>query len=207
MQRIDMSGWDRASIFTNYLDVEFPYISIGSRVDVSRLLDFTRREGLSFYFALAFVAVKTADSIENFRYRFDDDGPFVIEKNTPILTHLRRGEELFVMLKGPDTDDIFEFCSALRRMSDDPDASHTLDIEHRRDIVNFSCIPWIDYTHFVRTIRKVGRDCNPKMSWGKYTTENGKTTLNFSVQVHHGLMDGYHVGRFYNELEKRLMAY
>ena len=43
MQRIDMSTWNRASIFTNNLDVEFPYINIGSRVDVSRLLDFARQ--------------------------------------------------------------------------------------------------------------------------------------------------------------------
>lgn len=207
MQRIDMATWNRASIFTNYLDVEFPYINIGSRMDVTGLLDYTRREGLSFYFALAFIAVKTADWIENFRYRFDDDGPFIIEKNTPILTHLRPNEDLFVMLKGPDTDDIREFCRELRRIADNPAASDTLDIEHRRDIVNFSCIPWIDYTHFVRTIRKVGQDCNPKMSWGKYTTENGKTTLNFSVQVHHGLMDGRHVGLFYNELEHWLKEF
>lgn len=207
MQRLDMSNWSRASIFTNYLDVEFPYINIGSRVDVTGLLDFARREGLSFYFALTFAAVKTADSIENFRYRFDSEGPFVIRQNTPIMTHLCPGEELFVMLKGPDTDDIREYCRSLRCIADDPLLADTLNIEHRHDIINFSCLPWVDYTHFVRTIRKVGRDCNPKMSWGKYLTENGRTTLNFSVQVHHGLMDGFHVGMFYKKLQENLNSY
>ncbi len=205
--RLDMQTWPRAAIYTNYLDVEFPYINIGSRVDVSGLLEFSRREGLSFYFALIFEALKTADSIENFRYRFDAEGPFVVDKNVPILTHLRHGEDRFVMIQGPDSEDVRDFCRKLRLIADNPNANCELTLEHRKDIINFSCLPWLDYTHFVRTIRKVGRDTNPKFSWGRYTTENGKTTLNLSIQVHHGLMDGYHAGQFYLRLQERLDSY
>ena len=207
IQRLDLSAWDRAPIYQNYLSVEFPYINIGARVDVTGLLAHCRREGLSFYFALVYTACRVADSIENFHYRFDDEGPFRVERNSPILTHLRPSEELFVMLEGPLTDDLRTFCLAVREMADDPAKCRTLDVEFRKDIINCSCLPWLDYTHFVRTIRRVGHDTNPKFSWGKYTTENGKTTLTFSIQVHHGLMDGYHVGLFYQRLQEALDQY
>jgi chloramphenicol O-acetyltransferase type A len=34
--------------------------------------------------------------------------------------------------------------------------------------------------------------------------ENGKKTMSMSIHVHHGLMDGYHVGEFI-ELFQKLM--
>ena len=47
-------------------------------------------------------------------------------------------------------------------------------------------------------------DSVPKISWGKYFTEGDKVLLPFSVQVHHALADGYHVGKYVNDLQKYL---
>jgi chloramphenicol O-acetyltransferase type A len=62
----------------------------------------------------------------------------------------------------------------------------------------------VQYTHFVRTIRKLGVDSNPKISWGKYFTQGERTLVPFSVQVHHALMDGLQVGRYFEDLQRRL---
>ena len=62
----------------------------------------------------------------------------------------------------------------------------------------------MQYTHFVRTIARSGVDSNPKMSWGKYFQQNGRVLTPFSVQVHHGLMDGFHIGRFYETLQTHI---
>ena len=64
--------------------------------------------------------------------------------------------------------------------------------EGRNDIFNFSAIPWIRYTGFVRTISRLGVDSNPKFTIGKYEKKDGKVTIPFSVKTHHGLMDGRH---------------
>lgn len=74
----------------------------------------------------------------------------------------------------------------------------------RMDLINFTCIPWVHYTHFVRTIRTDGVDCNPKMSMGKYIKKDGEVLIPFSSQTHHGLTDGYHVGKFFERLEEYL---
>ena len=66
----------------------------------------------------------------------------------------------------------------------------------------YSAIPWIQYTHFARTIARCGVDSNPKISWGKYFKQEGRTLVPFSVQVHHGLMDGLYVGRYFEELQQ-----
>lgn len=65
-----------------------------------------------------------------------------------------------------------------------------------------SCIPWIHYTHFVRTVEHGGKDNIPRISWGKYIQDkDGKMIMPFSVQVHHALMDGYHVGMYFEKME------
>lgn len=47
-------------------------------------------------------------------------------------------------------------------------------------------------------------DSNPRISWGKYVTVNGRTTLPVSLFVNHALADGLHISRFFLNLEKEL---
>jgi chloramphenicol O-acetyltransferase type A len=42
------------------------------------------------------------------------------------------------------------------------------------------------------------------VSWSQFVEENGKKILNLSVEVHHGLVDGYHLGLLINQLQKTL---
>jgi len=45
----------------------------------------------------------------------------------------------------------------------------------------------------------------PRIAFGKFTSENERTRLPISIEVHHALMDGLHVGRFLARLEEMLM--
>ena len=40
-----------------------------------------------------------------------------------------------------------------------------------------------------------------------YKNKEGKLTLPFSVQVHHALMDGYHVGMYFEKMESWLASF
>jgi len=44
----------------------------------------------------------------------------------------------------------------------------------------------------------------PRLAWGKYFEENGKILLPFSVQAHHSFVDGIHMGKYYECLQKYL---
>ena len=47
-------------------------------------------------------------------------------------------------------------------------------------------------------------DSNPRISWGKYITVNGRTTLPVSLFVNHALADGLHISQFFQNLENEL---
>ena len=43
------------------------------------------------------------------------------------------------------------------------------------------------------------------ITWGKYIRqENGRETLGLSIEVNHRLVDGVHLGRFYESLQNKI---
>ena len=205
MRYIDIKTWDRGEYFTTYLGREFPYINIGANIDVTRLMAFCKTNRLSSYLTLIHTAHSVAGSIENFRYRIKDSLPVICDTMGLTFTHMPEGTELFVNVTAPFHKDLSVFLDTSReeiaRQGRDPGfAAHG----GRHDLIYYSAIPWIQYTHFVRTIATLGVDSSPKMSWGKYLEQDGRTLVPFSLQVHHGLMDGFHVGKYYEEIQRSL---
>ena len=103
-------------------------------------------------------------------------------------------------------DDIIEFCKVThrRQMEGKPDSINT-KVQGKLDIINFTSVPWVQYTGFIRTVLEGGVDNAPKISFGKYFEDPacpGRILMPVSSQTHHGLMDGRHVGRFYEMLQK-----
>jgi chloramphenicol O-acetyltransferase type A len=76
--------------------------------------------------------------------------------------------------------------------------------EYSENLIHFSALPWINFTSFSHARSFSWPDSCPKISFGKMVDENGKKTMSMSIHVHHGLMDGYHVGEFI-ELFQKLM--
>jgi chloramphenicol O-acetyltransferase type A len=73
------------------------------------------------------------------------------------------------------------------------------------DRIHFTALPWIAFTSFSHA-RNWGReDSIPKMSFGKFIREGERTLLPFSVEVHHALVDGVHVGKYLERFEQMLL--
>ena len=49
---------------------------------------------------MVFLCVKTLDSIVNYRYRFIDEKPFIIDHTRALINHIIPGQDLFVMGEG-----------------------------------------------------------------------------------------------------------
>jgi chloramphenicol O-acetyltransferase type A len=203
MKYIDVDTWDRKEYFTMYLGRDFPYINIGAHLDITNLVYFCKKNDLSSYLTMIFAAHSTAEGIENFRYRIKDGQPIINERMGVSFTHIPEGSELFIEVTVDFDDDLAVFHRIAReqmaRQGTDPGFAV---LRGRHDLIMYSAIPWIEYTHVVRTIARLGVDSNPKISWGKYFRQGKRILVPFSVQVHHGLMDGLHVGRYYEEIQR-----
>jgi len=72
------------------------------------------------------------------------------------------------------------------------------------DRIHFTTLPWVSFTSFSHARNWRREDSIPKIAFGKFVKENQRTWLPFSVEVHHALMDGLHVGRYVSRLEETL---
>jgi len=65
-----------------------------------------------------------------------------------------------------------------------------------------SMLPWRTFQRFELHLQK-GFDCLlPIFTMGRTFSQEGLTLLPLSIQVHHGVCDGFHACRFVDELEQ-----
>lgn len=205
-QIINIENWNRKLFYEKYREMYSPYVIITFQPDITGLLQYVRKNRLSLYFSLIYLCVKTADEIENFRYRFRGETPVLIDKTRAFATHLQPGCENFIEVDCDDYDDMIAFAKQNRAKADLPVKDLGIpQMAGRLDFINFSSIPWVTFTGFQRSIsRNSGSDSIPKITFGKYFHQEGRTLLPLALQVHHGLVDGLHIGRFAEKLQHRL---
>jgi chloramphenicol O-acetyltransferase type A len=78
--------------------------------------------------------------------------------------------------------------------------------DDRDDLIHYSVIPWVAFTSFAHARRWGTDDAVPKIVFGKHREVGDRRLMPISVEVHHALVDGLHVGRFYEALQRRLDA-
>ena len=118
---------------------------------------------------------------------------------------MKKGDDLFKFVTVDLEADIKSFVEKAEKESNNQKVYFDFEkMATRDDLLYITCIPWISFTHMSHTISLNRDDAAPRLSWGKYFKEGEKTLLLFSVQVHHALVDGLHIGKYANELQSLL---
>ena len=202
MKPFDYDRWPRRELFEFFSAMSQPFYSVSFRVEVTRLYDYVKPRGLSFYYALIYLCTKAINSVEAFRIAIEGGAPVLLEERAPSFTDLKKGAESSHNVTMPaELGSLEDFCRAAAEKSRsrqsfiDPAAESAA-------LIYFSCLPWVDITALTNE-RDFDRDDSvPRIAWGRYTEENGKKTLGLSLEVNHRLIDGLHIGRFAQELER-----
>jgi chloramphenicol O-acetyltransferase type A len=199
---IDTETWSRRQLFRLFKGYDNPSFNVCADVDATNLIDFTRSRNLSFFVAYHFLSTKTANEIEPFRYRL---------RGERVLVHERVDAGAVLLLADESfTFVYFDFTEDFRAFHD----AATATIEHARveappldaredrdDLIYHSVIPWVAFTSISHASDSRRRNGIPKISFGKYRDVGGRVLMPVSVEVHHALMDGLHVGRYFERLE------
>ena len=104
MQKIDRSTWPRAEKFGFFSAVSQPFYSVTFRVDVTNLHAYTKQRGLSFYYALVYLATNAVNAVENFRYTIRDGEVYLLDERIPSFTDLKPGSEDFHIVTLPQEE-------------------------------------------------------------------------------------------------------
>ena len=186
-------------VFRNSVE---PAFCVTFELDITKFLPKVKSQKLSFTMAMIYVVSKCANEIEEFRYRFVDGNVVLFDRIDTAFTYLNMETELFKVVNVPMMDSMEEYVAAAKKAAEEQQEYFTGPLGN--DVFQFSPMPWISYTHISHTNSGKKDNATPLFDWGKYFERDGKILLPFSVQAHHSFVDGLHVGRLAEAVQKYL---
>ena len=202
---LDLENWSRRELFDFFIGYSNPYFNVCTRVDVTKLHELVRaRTDLKMSAAVHYFALRAANEVEPFRYRLKTDGVFVYDVIHGGTTVLMPNESFCYAYFDYQRD----FEAFTRNMSESVEEVRKGDGHlrptMRDDVIYHTTLPWISFTSFSHA-RTGGRgESIPRLVFGKFTREQDRLLMPLSVEVHHALVDGIHVGKFLSILEGAL---
>mgnify|MGYP006300757231 CR=1 FL=1 len=197
MKKIDMENWPRKQHFDFFNNFDYPHFNITLDLDITRVYNYIKENEISFFKTMVYFVTKTANNIKEFRYRVINNNQVVeFEEINPSFTIMSE-ENVFSFCNSkyfPDKRRFFRSMEEnIKRYKDNPAVSEE---EDKIDSIYLTSLPWISFNSITHPIDIKNVDSVPRIAWGKYKKEDSKVLLPFSIQVHHGLMDGYHVSKY-----------
>lgn len=205
---IDTATWARRETFEYFKGFDKPYFNVCVKLDAAPLkAALAARGGGSFSLACYWLALRVAHRHEAFRLRLKDGRVRLLDEISAGITVLREDESISFAYLPHDADwarfeqraDALVEAARHGRTPFDP----RLDEEA---VIHFTTLPWLHFSSFSHA-RNWGReDAVPKMAFGRADADGARLWLPFSVEVHHALMDGLHLGRYVQEMEAAMAA-
>ena len=202
---LDLDTWPRREHFDFFRGFDNPFWNVCVPLDVTELKRFTAENELSFLVTSHFLAMQAANRVESFRYRVRGDR-VLIHDTVSIGTIVLKPDDSFTFVYFDHTDDFERFHrDALAEIERVQTNADSLDARaHQDDMLHCSVLPWLRFTSISHARRWNTDDSVPKLSFGKISAEGDQWTMPLSIEVHHALMDGLHVGRYVETLEALL---
>ncbi len=204
MRVIEIETWSRREHFEFYRGFDHPYFGISANVDVTAFYPAVKERGVSFTVATAYLIARAANAIPEFRYRIRGNEVVahdVVHPGTTILVD----DETFTFAMFEYAADFTRFWAAaavqIARVQENP----SLDADAGRDDWLFMTpIPWVSFTSFMHPMHLQPPPSVPLFAWGKFFGDGERLMMPLQAQGHHALMDGLHMGRFYENVQELL---
>ena len=202
---VDLSRDPRRAQFDYFRSLANPYVGVTVAVDVTQVLAWTKRTGSSFFLAVLYAAARAANAVPELRRRVR--GEAVVEYDRCPTSHtvaLPDGSYCYCRLDA--VLPLTEFLPYAAAEQERVKAAPTLeDGEDGESLFFVSCVPWLSYTALTQPT-PTPADSNPRITWGRWHRQGGRTLLPMTLLANHALVDGIHIARFYENLDRELAA-
>lgn len=194
---IDWEEYPRKSHFAYFGSLAYPYVGVTANVDVTKPIAYAKAHGGSTFLANLWVAAKAANAVPELRQR-------VVEGQIVEFDYCNLGFTVAL------PDKTFCNCYTESRMGID---EFLTDAEARKGaamktpgfvnpdedetgLIFASSLPWLCFTQVIQPA-PIPADYNPRIVFGKYFAQDGRTMMPLHIQCNHALVDGWHLAEFY----------
>lgn len=205
---IDKETYYRKGVFRHFSQDCKCSTSITARIDVTDLVEYSKKTGTKFYINFLYILSKVLNSRDDYRmgylwqtkelicydvihptqYVFHED----TETCTPVYTEYNENYDIF-------------YKNALNDVNEAKNTrEYLLDMENHPNWFDASYISWLSYDSLHLELPDGYLFFAPIINWGKYREENNRLVMPVTVRLNHAIADGYLVANVFRLLEKEI---
>lgn len=196
----EVKDFKRKELFEHYNSCDNPFVISTIKIDVTNVVNYCK-EHRNFYATLGYLITKTANKIDAFKYRYQDEKIYYCEEVISNYTQMFNEDSIgyFDVNYTENFEEyVKEFIGVQKKFLED----NKYTTENCLNEIWLSCQPWYSFTGFVPPFNK--EVTIPQFIWDKYQNIDGKYYINLMIMVHHGFADGFHIGKFVNQLQENI---
>ena len=205
-QKLNLDTWNRKEHYLFFKQMEEPFFGVTTTIDCTKAYEKAKALGVSFFTYYLHKTLVAVNQTEAFRYRIIEDEIYIYDQIDASATILR-ADDTFGFSLIEYSEDLTTFAEITQKeIARIQTTTGLFTREFADNLIHFSALPWIDFSSFTHARSFTWPDSCPKISFGKMMESNGKKTMAMSIHVHHGLMDGIHLGAFLKLFEELMDA-
>ena len=208
---IDKETYYRKGVFRHFSEDCKCSTSITARVDVTELVEWSKRSRTKFYINFLYLLTKVLNSRDDYRmgYLWQTDELICYDQIHPTQYVFHEDTETCTPVYTTYTEDYTLFYR--NALEDVNRAKQTreygLDAVNHPNWFDASFIPWLSYDSLNIELPDGHLYFAPIVNWGKYREENGRLMMPVSVRLNHAIADGYLVAKVFLLLEKEISSF
>ena len=208
---IDKETYYRKGVFRHFSEDCKCSVSMTARVDVTKLVKYSKSTETKFYINFLYLLTKALNSRDDYKmgylwqsgeiicYDVINPTQYVFHEDTETCTPVYSNYD-------PDYKTFYE-----NALADVEKAKQTreygLDAMNHPNWFDASYISWLSYDSLNIELPDGYLYFAPIINWGKYREENGRLMLPLTVRMNHAIADGYLVARVYKLLEEEISKF
>ena len=208
---IDKETYYRKGVFRHFSEDCKCSVSMTARVDVTKLVKYSKSTETKFYINFLYLLTKVLNSRDDYKmgylwqsgeiicYDMINPTQYVFHEDTETCTPVYSNYD-------PDYKTFYE-----NALADVEKAKQTreygLDAMNHPNWFDASYISWLSYDSLNIELPDGYLYFAPIINWGKYREENGRLMLPLTVRMNHAIADGYLVAKVYKLLEEEISKF
>ena len=197
-----IEDYPRRDLLELYGNRTNPFSFITTKIDITKAYNYSLKHK-NLYAVLCYAFVKAMNQVEAFKYRLEEGQVVKYDVIHPNFTE-RLDTEDVSFIGFPYKENMDEFIEeyVARKKIFKETQKQVLNEEMPCGEVWLSCLPWFKFTGVVPPFDV--NETTPQIIWDKYEITGDKVTINAMIMAHHGFVDGWHIAKLIESINKEL---
>ena len=206
---VNMESYRWKDMFRHFSQDCLCSCSITNKVDVTKLVAYSKNTGTKFYTNFLYLLSKVLNSRDDYKLAWQSDKLICYDKINPEHYVFHDDTETFTVVY---TEFDYDYEKFYANASEDIERAkntreYGLDMKNHPNWFNASYISWLSYESLNIELPNGYLYFMPIINWGRYSVDNDKFMLPLTVRMNHAIADGYLISLVFKKLEEEIIKF